>query len=183
MSDEKQLEGSPLQISSGNLLLVQLFEAQLADTTTQPLSVIVDAPWGYAFEGTALVQTENSLILTDNPCGEYLEDLWDLSPTVLIGREVSLKDFIFFVKQAAQGQKYKVCPTYQTPLTKSERKTLRLCADDPNLIRVAQKMYVSHGTLKNSLSHIYDKLDLQGLADLRSYYYGSGKNSDYTDTM
>ena len=181
MDEEKYIK-STLQVLSGNLLLKQLFELQLANIVTQPLSIILDAPWGYAFKAMSLVETPNSLILTDNPCGEYLLDLWDLSPTVLIGRETPLDDFIFFVKQAAQGHEHKVCIAYQTPLTKTERKTLSLCADNPNLSRAAQHMHVSHGTLKNTLSHVYSKLELQGLADLRSYYFGSGKNSDYAES-
>jgi len=56
-------------------------------------------------------------------------------------------------------------------LTASERAVLRRCAVNNNLIQVAGDMGISTGTLKNHLSVIYSKLNLNALADISLYYF------------
>ncbi len=168
-----------LNILSGNLLLGQLLKSQLEASITQLLTVVLDAPWGYAFSQQQALQSSASLIITDNPCGEFIEDLWDLHPTVLIAKQIGLDDLVFFCKQALQGNRLKIALPYQSPLTKAERKILRLSALHISLEEMSKRLNIGHGTLKNTLTHIYDKLELSGKEELGLYYLGALKNPLY----
>lgn len=79
------------RVLSGNTLLGQLLETFLASENrgSLPVTVILDAPWGYAVKAFETeLKHAATLVATDNPCGEYWDDLWDLGPTVLVAREL-----------------------------------------------------------------------------------------------
>lgn len=159
---------------SGNVLLGQLLETFLRSQGdgVPPVTVVLDAPWDYAYRALEATEKASALVVTDNPCGEYWDDLWDLGPTVLIAKQLPPDELLLLIEQAAAGTRQKLTPFYQTPLTRTERKVLRLCAFEQDLKRVAEKAGIGPGTLKNHLSRIYDKLGLQGLVDLGRYYFG-----------
>ncbi len=167
---------SSVQTFSGHSLISELLINQLEGKLKQPLSVVIDVPCGYAFKGIELVKKHlNSLIITNNPCGEYIEDLWDCKPTILIAKQVSLDEFIFFAQQAAQGKSHKICSWYVSPLTEAERNVLRLCVTRKTIAEVSEFLSVSSGTIKNQLCSIYSKLNLRGLSELCFYYFGMDK--------
>lgn len=124
------------------------------------MTVILDAPWGYAHEAFINIATK-TLIATDNPCGEYWDDLWDLGPTVLVAKQLPPGELLLLIDQAATDTKLRLTPFYRSPLTKTERKILRLCATQQDLKQVAELAQVGSGTLKNHLSSIYGKLGLR----------------------
>ncbi len=158
-------------------MLGQLLETFLTaeNKVSVPVTVILDAPWGYAHDAFVNLEGSKTLIATDNPCGEYWDDLWDLGPTVLVARQLPPGELLSLIDQAATGKKLRLTPFYSSPLTRTERKILRLCATQQNLKRVAELAQVGSGTLKNYLSAIYSKLELEGLVDLNLYYFGGKK--------
>lgn len=111
----------PLRVLSGNALLGELLETFLTQQGRNGLrvTVILDAPWGYAytaFEGAP--QGRSTLIVTDNPCGEAWEDLWDLAPTALIAQQLSPGALLPTIDQTVRGQRLRLTPFYETPLTR-----------------------------------------------------------------
>lgn len=176
MCDENPLQ-TGCCVLSGNALLGELLKTFLEEQARcrSPLTVILDAPWGYAYSVfEALSERSATLVVTDNPCGEYWDDLWDLAPTVLIAKQLSSGELLPIIDQLVKGERLRLTPFYQTPLTKTERKILRLCATQGDLKEVAEAAQVGAGTLKNHLSSIYGKLGLRGLVDLGFYYLGGG---------
>ncbi len=169
----------PLQVRcrvlSGNALLGELLKHFLREQERGhlPITVLLDAPWGYAYTAFAgLPEHGLTLVVTDNPCGEYWDDLWDLAPTGLIARQLSSGELLPIIDRVVRGERLRLTPFYQTPLTRTERKILQLCATLGDLKEVAEAARVGSGTLKNHLSSIYSKLELRGLTDLRPYYFG-----------
>ncbi len=69
------------------------FRQTLVTTLGDPKSVsqsdtsvvlVADAPWGFAFKVFSQYKSRPAVIMTDNPCPEYWDDLWDLKPLVLM---------------------------------------------------------------------------------------------------
>lgn len=172
-----------VRVLSGNSLVGELLETFLTTeySGTLPVTVVLDAPWGYAHEAFTNAAAEHLLggaatvLASDNPCGEYWDDLWELGPDMLIAKQLSPGELVSILTQVKAGSRAKLTPFYETPLTKTERKILRLYATQRNLKRVAELAQVGSGTLKNHLSSIYGKLELQGLVDLNLYYFGGKK--------
>lgn len=162
------------RILSGNALLGELLKTFLEEQhrCRLPLTILLDSPWGYAYQALeAEPKRDATLVVTDNPCGEYWDDLWDLAPTVLIAKQLSSGELLPIIDQMAGGERLRFTSFYQTPLTRTERKILRLCATQQDLKRVSETLQVGSGTLKNHLSSIYGKLGLRGLVDLNLYYF------------
>lgn len=180
MADDFPLQ-SQCRILSGNALLGELLKIFLVEQNRchLPLTIILDSPWGYAYQALeAEPKRDATLVVTDNSCGEYWDDLWDLAPTVLIAKQLSSGELLPIIDQMAAGKRFRFTPFYETPLTKTERKILRLCATQQDLKRVSEIVQVGSGTLKNHLSSIYGKLGLRGLVDLNLYYFGGKAQGD-----
>lgn len=161
------------QVISHNRLFCQLVQHELEPSLEHPLLIVVDAPWGSAFALELSIREQHTVILAENPCGEFLADLWQLEPTVLIAGNMDLEEFLFFCKQADKGKRHNLASDYHSPLTPNERKVLRLCAWCMQADAVADLLGVSMGTLKNTLSQIYGKLELAGFKDISPYYFGA----------
>lgn len=161
------------QVISHNHLFRQLVQHELEPSLEHPLLIVVDAPWGLAFSLEADIRKQHTVIMAENPCGEFLADLWQLEPTVLIAGSMDLEEFLFFCKQADKGKSHNLAAEYQSPLTPNERKVLRLCAWCMQPDEVADLLGVSMGTLKNTLSQIYGKLELAGFREISPYYFGA----------
>lgn len=165
-----------LKVVGGNRLWVEVWVDHLQRRTlpplSRPLTLLLDVPWGFAPQAFATYEQSDVLIYTDNPCSEYLEDLWDLGPRGLTAGELSLDAFQLILEGVLAGERVRVPPAPNTPLTKREREVLRLCALNTPLEEVADVLQLGRGTLRNHLSSIYGKLELSGLADLSAYYFG-----------
>ncbi|MEZ4607730.1 MAG: LuxR C-terminal-related transcriptional regulator [Deinococcales bacterium] len=61
--------------------------------------------------------------------------------------------------------------TIKVPLNTTERKVLRLCALQHHPKNIAEKLQLSQGSIKNTLSAIYQKLNLNGMTALGFYYF------------
>ncbi len=176
MSNNKKIAVLP-QVFSGNILFKELLLEHLRhlpeSSSFQALSLFLDVPWGFAAATFPHIESSHSIILTNNLCPEYLEDLWDLKPTVLVAKQLGLNQLEEYLEYARDGQSVKLVPNYNLALTKSERKVLRLAAEGEKVGEIAKALYLSEGTVRNALSTIYDKLELEHKSDLTLYYFGN----------
>lgn len=112
--------------------------------------------------------------MTDNPCPEYWDDLWDLKPNVLLAGSYSLADVVQALSCASRGERLRRTPYHQTPLTPAERAILHHCAMALKSKEIAEKLGISERTVQNALSSIYGKLGLRNRAGAILYYWGMG---------
>ncbi len=148
------------------------------------LQVIFDADWGFALTAS-LDPARPSIIVTDNPCPEYWEDLWDRGPTVLVaGKNITMGELAKFALKAdalfEAGKRVKETPFYQSTLTKAERKVFWWAVQGQGLTNaeIAKQMYLSEQTVINHLRSIYSKLDLSKRLQLVLYYRHGDKGKD-----
>jgi DNA-binding NarL/FixJ family response regulator len=156
-------------------MMAQALNALFKDQAFRlPMVVIYDEPWGYALEALKAQSDELHVVLTGNPCPEYLEDLWGLHPALLIATHDTLKTFLEAIPLIQNGQRLKLIPnpTYQSPLTQAERLTLRYCALGLSDKEIAQRRGVTAHAVSNSLNLIYQKLGLKGRTQAALYYWG-----------
>ena len=165
---------------SGNVLLTDALRSVLERRVSIDVAttLILDTPWGYAFDYYEDVKETMTVILTDNPCGEYWEDLWGLNPNALIFyggqlidyRALTLIELIFCLERAEKGERFRSTPYYKSPLTYRERTLLRLAALGGKPKAIAQKLDIAESTVRNILHNTYQKLGLNGQIDAIRYY-------------
>ena len=132
--------------------------------------LLVDEPLGWVSLKLTELQPDCCIIASQNPCPAYRLDLLDPKPAALVypqNEEVLLKTIS--VVQAGK----RVYPELYTPLTVSERRTLRFVAQGYTNKEVARLRRVKEGTIKNTLSAIYAKLHLTSRVQAAHYYFGN----------
>lgn len=157
----------------------------LATFLKHPLEVIFDADWGFALT-TPIDQNKITIIITDNPCPEYWEDLWERGPTVLIvERKFSITKLVEVAMQTdaqfGTGKRIKGTPFYESPMTKAERKVFCLAVQGEGLTNaeMATQLFLSEQTITNHLRSIYSKLGVSSRTQLVLYYrHGSKSNNE-----
>jgi DNA-binding CsgD family transcriptional regulator len=156
----------------------------LAGVLEHPLDVIFDADWGFALNAP-IDPKRISIIITDNPCPEYWEDLWERGPTVLIaGRNFSVSHLINLAQKAdkafAKGGRMKETPYYQSSLSKAERKVFWWAVQSEVLSNeeIAKRTFLSVQTVSNHLRSIYSKLRVVGRTQLVLYYRHGDKGNE-----
>ncbi len=167
-----------ITLQSGNLLLAQALQRALSVDRAAlqgSVTVILDAPWGAA--GPILEDLDGySVVITDNPCGEYWYDLGDMGATVLIAGDPAATDLALVenaILHASRGERRRITPDYQTPLTPAERQTLKHCAYAMTNKEIADIMGVKESTIKNRLVQIFAKLELSNRSQAIRYYWGA----------
>jgi len=170
---------SPL-VQGGNALYQQLMHDYVSRTplsNAEKLTVILDMPWLKAFEIFPTITTPYTLAITDNPCGEYCLDLFDLGVTVLISKQTNIEEFQYAMHTALRGERQHLRVHYETPLTDHERYILRqaIFASSPQML--SSHLQRSRTSVRNTLSVIYEKLNLEGFSDLPLYYFGGIDNT------
>ena len=150
------------------MAMLQNYPAPEKDVT-----IVIDAPWGFAFQRVQ-AKSEVWIVITDSPCPEYWEDLWDLEPTAVVAGNKSIEEIMQVIYRAASGERSKVIPFYEQKLTFKERKILRFCAQGCNDKEIAKHFEQSQQTISNSLKVIYDKLELpqRNRTSAALYYWG-----------
>jgi DNA-binding CsgD family transcriptional regulator len=170
--------GQPkLSIECGDLFWKQMTASVLKDSLgtwrpTQPMLLIVDEPWGYAFN---FPETDKvaKVILTRNPCKEYWEDLQcRLHPSVLLAGEQTPESLSAGIQLAGLGQSLKMTPLYQIDLTAKELEVLHHLARIKTDKQIAVIMGITAGTVANHLNRITKKLGLCGREEAGLYYWG-----------
>jgi DNA-binding CsgD family transcriptional regulator len=118
------------------------------------------------------------IVVSDNPCPEFLEDHWELGVAALL-RAADLAQFGCVLEQLRAGQRYRRCPPYDRLLTRSEREVLRaevqgFVGDD-----IAAVLGKSPRTVRDLTTTVRDKLraryprwSLRKAQHLVHYYHG-----------
>jgi DNA-binding NarL/FixJ family response regulator len=149
------------------------------DPPEHDMTLVIDEPWGLATK-TKFNDHERWIIITNNPCPEYWEDLWDIAPTALIAGNKSFSEVMQIIYRAAKGERSKVTPFYKQKLTPKERKILSLCAQGYFDKEIAEQLKQNQQTISNCLKVIYDKLDLSEPNRTSAALYYWGVQGDYS---
>ena len=131
--------------------------------------ILVDEPVGWVSTKAPVREWQRAIVVTGNRCPAYQLDLLERQPAAL------LSDFnarVWRQVLAAIKVGERLHPRPSTPLTKAERRTLQLVAQGLTNEEIAQGRGVGAGTVKNSLSVIYQKLHLKSRVQAALYYYG-----------
>lgn len=132
--------------------------------------LLVDEPLGWATLEHPAIPMARSVIATNNACPTYQLDLLERSPAALV--LCTEADALATVVRAVVAGKT-LRPTIVTPLTPVERLTVRLVAKGCTNKKIAQRRRVSEGTVKNTLTSVYKKLNLESRVHLAHYYFSS----------
>ncbi|WP_424950967.1 hypothetical protein [Deinococcus sp.] len=92
------------------------------------LALVIDGPWGSALHLLLAQPAQQMVLLTDNPCPEYWEDLWDFAPRALLVGGHSVADIAKALARAEAGETFRQVPRHHSPLTVGERKLLQAAA-------------------------------------------------------
>ncbi|MFY0543903.1 response regulator [Brevibacillus sp. H7] len=92
----------------------------------------------------ALKAGVNGYLLKDSP----IEELADSIRSIMAGRRIYAPELV----DEAYGQ--------ENPLTEREKEVLVLIADGKNTKEIASQLYLTTGTVRNYISAIYDKLNV-----------------------
>ncbi|NJK42836.1 MAG: response regulator transcription factor [Pleurocapsa sp. SU_196_0] len=141
--------------------------------TKADLSVIIDFPWGYALKhmrkhGMSL----QTVVLTDNPCCEYWEDVWDCQPNILLAGGHGFTQLAISMCDAVLGKRYKKIPSVVSKISSTERAVLSRAAEGKSNKEIALDLQISEYTVRNYLSQISNKLGFSSRIEAGFYYWG-----------
>ncbi len=145
-----------------------------------PLKLILDAQRGHAFHVLENIDRTGLrlVVVTWNHVPEYLDDLWEMRPDILLaGREVD-EDLAGTLREVLgrvpEGKRHRQTPWGVSPLNRNERLVLRYVASAWSHKAIAGQLGLSEQSVSNVLSHIYDKLGLENRnhVALARYYLG-----------
>lgn len=144
--------------------------------------LVLDAPCGFALHAIeALKRSSRRLIVvTESPCVEYWEDLWDLRPEVLLVGRYPLLDLTDAIGRVTRGERYRLTPESATRLTPTERRILRLLACGQSNQQIAEQITMQLQTVKNTLVTIYQKLGFRNRSEALLYYWGIWQAIEHT---
>ncbi len=141
--------------------------------------LLIDLPFGFALQTLPLLEHSPAqvIVLTENRCPEYWEDLWDYGPAALVvGLQIdqALADTVASV---GCRERLRVTPPTLSSLTAAERAVLRQLAYGQDNHRIASHLQLREKTVRNTLTNIYDKLGLTSRVQAALYYWGRGELS------
>ena len=136
------------------------------------LTLMIDGPWGSAMHLLQIHPACQMVLLTDNPCAEYWEDLWDFTPRALLVGGHSVPDIAKALARAQAGETFRQVPRHDSPLTTGERKLLQAAAIGLENKRIAAEQKLCLGTVKNGLNRVFEKLGLNSRTEAALYYWG-----------
>lgn len=134
--------------------------------------VVLDIPRGYALHTLeARTYAAHPIItVTDSPCAEYWEDLWDLGPAVLLVADHL--ELVNAIRRASAGERFRQTPGPATALTPAQRRVLRLLARGYSNQQIAEQLAMQRQTVKNILAAIYLVLELHNRNQALLHYWG-----------
>lgn len=135
--------------------------------------IVLDTPRGFALEALrSLAPARRQLIVVSwSLCPEYLEDLWDLRPQILLAGEDAPLDLAAPVAQAARGARYRATPGLATTLLPVERRVLQAVARGQSNQEIAAQLSLQLQTVKNIVAVIYQKLGIKNRSAALLYYW------------
>jgi len=136
------------------------------------LTLVVDGPWGFALRSLQNSAPDCAVVVSDNPCPEYWEDLWDFDPCALLVGGHNLPDIVKALTRVQAGEVFRQMPHHDSPLTVGERQLLRAAASGLENKQVACEQQLSVGTVKNGLNRVFEKLGLKNRTQAALYYWG-----------
>ena len=139
---------------------------------TSRLGLLIDAPSGFALQVLDQKTTNDWVVVTDNPCPEYWEDLWSLSPRGLLAGGNSALSVTNALRHVISGGFLRSTPEHRSSLTRLERSLLQYNAQGWDNKRIAKELELSDGTIRNALSRVFQKLGFENRTQLALYYWG-----------
>ena len=138
------------------------------------LLVLVDMPCGFAVQQLQSMEHPPAqvVVVANNPCPEYWEDLWDLQPAALVFDvriDQTLADAITIV---ARGERYRLTPPVSSALTSIERTLLRYVARGWDNRHIARRLDLEEKSVRNRLTRGYAKLKVPKRGQGALYYWG-----------
>ena len=135
----------------------------LTDTQTSVLSLLEQMP---------ILERQRCVVHSLNPCPEYLDDLWQLGPCVLLSGPQSQHTLDWALERAADGQRYRQPARFTSSLIPSERILLRYLPSGLSNKHIAKRLKLSDRTVRNRLVDIGEKLGLDNRTQIAMYYAG-----------
>lgn len=178
-TDQEPLRSPAFSIHSGIESISELFkctlvEMGLAYSVDASTILVIDAPQGWAIR--RLLDHDYrpyyTVVVTVNDCPEYIEDLWDLEPTILLVGDNLLPELSRAITRVSTGERYRILPACSSSLTPSERVLLRLIAHGWSNEQIARARKVAVKTIRNSTSELFRKLQLADRVAASLYYWG-----------
>jgi DNA-binding NarL/FixJ family response regulator len=141
---------------------------------TAPVTLLIDLPGGFALRTLETTEYVNRhvIVVTWNTCPEYLGDLWDHQPDVLlVGKDLG-QELVNAIASAERGERYRSTPGKPSALTERQRKILNRVAHDWSNQQIAESLGVSEKTVRNNLAEILSQLTLADRLAAALYYWG-----------
>lgn len=136
------------------------------------VGLLIDAPLGFALQELEQADPSEWVVVTDNPCPEYWEDLGSFSPRGLLAGGHSAQHVTEALGRISSGEVFRHTPQHNSPLTCLERRLLRHSAQGWENKRIAQELGLNEGTVRNGLSRVFQKLGCENRTQLALYYWG-----------
>lgn len=138
-------------------------------------TLLLDLPLGFGLHTiqTTLVPSRDLIIVTQNLCPEYWDDLCDFQPSAVVLENTLGRDLEYAFAATQSCTCYRSILPANSRLTFSERKVLRLLACGLSNPQIADKTGVQHKTIRNVLTTIYEKLGVENRTDALLYYWGT----------
>lgn len=137
-------------------------------------TLLFDLPTGFALKmlETRDLGTRDVIVMTENVCPEYAEDLWDLDPAgLLVGVDLD-RALLVAMAEVADGARYRLAPTPSSSLTTLERSVLRYAAQGWEDRRIAQHLHVLQPAVVYAVRRIEAELNVADRVQAVLYYWG-----------
>ena len=164
----------PVTFICGDALFQESVEQRLSvesfETASQDWWILLDRPLGWASLDHPELDFSRSVILSDNACPTYQLDLIEREPAALLPLD-KVDDLEPILDSLSAG--HTLYPKVTTPLSPTERRTVRLVAFGLSNKAIASRREVTERTVKNTLYTCYEKLNLRTRVQVAHYYLGN----------
>jgi DNA-binding NarL/FixJ family response regulator len=165
---------------AARLVEMELQELGLSREPDAPTLIVLDAPRGHALDALSHLDRTGKrvvvLVWHDTP--EYLDDLWELGPDILIARGDAERHhgqaIVDAMRRTPPGRQTRLIPWASSPLTPKERAVLKAIACGMNARDAADSLGIGRQTVYNLTGNVYDKLSIEERSHsaLTRYYLG-----------
>ncbi len=135
----------------------------LTDAQTSVMGLLEQIP---------VLERQRCVVQSFNPCPEYLDDVWQLEPCVLLSGPQPQATLNWALERAVTGQRYRQPAHFTSSLIPSERVLLRYLPSGLSNKHIAKRLKLSDRTVRNRLVDIGEKLGLENRTQIAMYYAG-----------
>ncbi len=136
------------------------------------VTLIVDTRPGVAPKTLKSFQACQCVVLSDNLCPEYLENLWDQGIAGLLTHGHRISEIAHALRRTFERERFRSGTNTSSILTPRQRTLLRLCAEGMSNANIGDCLEISAGVVRNSLSEIFSRLNLSNRHQATLYYWG-----------